>query len=184
MGFSATGLEGGNVELAAFSTMPLPDCRPAAGVSQGAGAQSELDTAEAEKLKSLSPTASDLESRVRSTLAEIFAPGSMPTPAGSPRRAAYVRANGEVVDPAVELRAAIRGLAFLADEFPGFADALGAPASAASSQLTRQYYWMERQVEADNVLALSAELRKRDAKRRSAPTCTSTLPGNTTQCST
>jgi hypothetical protein len=76
----------------------------------------------------------------------------------------YVRVNGEVVDPAVELRNAIRGLAFLADEFPGFVDALGAPASGQNSRLTRQYYWMERRIETDNVLALSAELRRRDAR--------------------
>jgi len=83
---------------------------------------------------------------------------------GLPGVQPYVRANGDVVDPAVELRAAIRGLAFLADAFPGFVDALGAPRSEASSRLVRQYYWMERKVDADNVLALSAELRRRDAQ--------------------
>ena len=124
-----------------------------------------LNTAEAEKLKSLSPTASDLESRVRSTLAEIFAARlSAYARQGLPGVQPYVRVNGEVVNPAVELRNAIRGLAFLADEFPGFVDALGAPTSGPSSRLTRQYYWMERRVETDNVLALSAELRRRDAR--------------------
>ena len=43
-------------------------------------------------------------------------------------------------------------------------DALVAPASGPSSRLTRQYYWMERPIEADSVLALSAELRRRDAR--------------------
>src|SRR5262249_56996497 len=71
------------------------------------------------------------------------------------------RANGEVVNPAVELRNAIRGLAFLADEFPGFVDALGAPTSGPDSRLTRQYYWMERRLETDNVLALSARSEER-----------------------
>ena len=158
-------VEGGSVELAAFSTMPLPDVGRLQELVKAPARNLNLDAAEAAKLKSLSPTASDLESRVRSTLAEIFAARlTAYARQGLAGVKPYVRANSEVVDPAVELRAAIRGLAFLADEFPGFVDALGAPASGASSQLKRQYYWMERRVEADNVLALSAELRKRDAQ--------------------
>ncbi len=123
-----------------------------------------LNTEEAEKLKSLSSTAGDLESRVRSTLAEIFAARlNAYDRQGLPGVQPYVRINGEVVRPADELRNAIRGLAFLADEFPGFVDALGAPTSGPSARLTRQYYWMERQVENDKVLALSTELRMRDS---------------------
>jgi hypothetical protein len=158
-------LGGGSVELAAFSAMPLPDLSRLQELVKAPARNLNLDTAEAEKLKSLSPTASDLERRVRSTLAEILA-ARLNTYArqGLPGVQPYVRANGEVIDPAIELRAAIRGLAFLADEFPGFMDALGAPASEASSPLTRQYYWMERRVDADNVLVLSAELRRRDAR--------------------
>ena len=158
-------LEGGSVELAAFSTMPLPDLGRLQELVKAPARNLNLNTAEAEKLKSLSSTASDLESRVRSTLAEIFAArlGAYARQ-GLPGVQPYVRANGEVVNPAVELRNAIRGLAFLADEFPGFVDALGAPTSGPSSRLTRQYYWMERRVETDNVLALSAELRRRDAR--------------------
>ena len=157
-------LEGGSVELAAFSTMPLPDLGRLQELVKAPARNLNLNTAEAEKLKSLNSTASDLEKRVRSTLAEIFAArlGAYARQ-GLPGVQPYVRANGEVVNPAVELRNAIRGLAFLADEFPGFVDALGAPTSGPSSRLTRQYYWMERRVETDNVLALSAELRRRDA---------------------
>ena len=158
-------LEGGSAELAAFSTMSIPDVGRLQELLKAPAGNLNLDTSEAEKLKSLSSTAGDLESRVRSTLAEIFAARlNAYVRQGLPGVQPYVRANGDVVDPAVELRAAIRGLAFLADEFPGFVDALGAPATAASSRLTRQYYWMERRVEADNVLALSAELRRRDAQ--------------------
>ena len=158
-------LEGGSVELAAFSTMPLPDLGRLQELVRAPARNLNLSTAEAEKLKALSPTASDLESRVRSALAEIFAARlNAYAHQGLSGVQPYVRANGEVVNPAVELRNAIRGLAFLADEFPGFIDALGAPTSGPDSRLTRQYYWMERRLETDNVLALSAELRRRDAR--------------------
>ena len=74
-------LEGGSVELAAFSTMPLPDLGRLQELVKAPARNLNLSTAEAGKLKALSPTASDLESRVRSTLAEILAaPGSVPTP--------------------------------------------------------------------------------------------------------
>jgi len=156
-------LGGGNLELAAFNTMPLPDVGLLQELVRAPARNLNLDSAEAEKLKSLSSAASGLEGRVRATLAEIFAARlNAYARQGLPGVKPYVRANGDVVDPAVELRAAIRGLAFLADEFPGFVDALGAPTSGASSQLTRQYYWMERRVATDSVLALSAELRRRD----------------------
>jgi len=158
-------LEGGSVELAAFSTMPLPDLGRLQELVRAPARNLNLSTAEAEKLKALSPTASDLESRVRSALAEIFAARlNAYALQGLSGVQPYVRANGEVVNPAVELRNAIRGLAFLADQFPGFVDALGAPTSGSDSRLKRQYYWMERRLETDNVLALSAELRRRDAR--------------------
>jgi hypothetical protein len=158
-------LAGGSVELGALSTMPLPDVGRLQEFVKAPARNLNLNTAEAEKLQSLSPTAGDLESRVRTTLAEIFATRlNAYARQGLPGVQPYVRANGEVVSPAVELRNAIRGLAFLADEFPGFVDALGAPASEANSRLTRQYYWMDRRVDNDNVLALSAELRRRDAR--------------------
>jgi hypothetical protein len=66
-------LAGGSVELAAFSTMPLPDLGRLQELVKAPARNLNLNTAEAEKLKSLSSTASDLETRVRSTLAEIFA---------------------------------------------------------------------------------------------------------------
>ncbi len=158
-------LGGGSVELAAFSTMPLPDVGRLSEVIKTPARNLNLDTAEAEKLKSLGATASELESRVRSTLAKILAARlNAYARQGLPGVQPYVRANGKVVDPAVELRNAMRGLAFLADEFPGFVDALGAPASGANSLLTRQYYWMERRVDTHNVLVLSAELRRQDAR--------------------
>ena len=128
-------LEGGSVELAAFSTMSLSDVGRLQEIVKAPARNLNLSTAEAEKLKSLSPTASDLESRVRSILAEIFAARlNAYVRQGLPGVQPYVRANGEVVEPAVELRAAMRGLAFLADEFPGFVDALGAPMNVASSR--------------------------------------------------
>ena len=158
-------LRGGSVELGAFSTMPLPDVGRLQELIKAPGRNLNLSTAEAEQLKSLSTTARDLESRIRSTLAEIFAARlNAYARQGLSGVQPYVRANGKVVDPAVELRNAIRGLAFLADEFPGFVDALGAPPSGANSRLTRQYYWMERRVDADSVLVLSAETRRQDAR--------------------
>lgn len=156
-------LQGGSVELAAFSTMPLPDVGRLQELVKAPARNLNLSTAEAEKLAALGSSASDLQSRVRSTLAEIFAARLN----AYARQALsgvepYVRANGEVVSPAVELRNAIRDLALLNDEFPGFVDMLGAPASGPDSRVARQYYWMERRLETDNVLALSAELRRRD----------------------
>jgi len=158
-------LGGGTAELGAFSTMPLPDVGRLQELVNAPARNLNLSPVEAEKLKSLSPTAKDLDGRVRSTLAEIFAARlNAYAREGLPGVQPYVRANGEVVNPAAELRNAIRGLAFLADEFPGFVDALGAPSSGANSRLTRQYYWMERRVEAGNVLALSAELRRQEPR--------------------
>jgi len=158
-------LGGGSVELAAFSTMPLPDVGRLPKLVKTPARNLNLDAPEAEKLKSLDATAGDLESRVRATVAEILAARlNAYVQQGLPGVQPYVRTNGKVVDPAVELRNAIRGLAFLSDEFPGFVDALGAPASGANSLLTRQYYWMERQVGTHKVLALSAELRRQDAR--------------------
>jgi hypothetical protein len=66
-------LGGGSVELGAFSTMPLPDVGRLQELVKAPGRNLNLSTAEAEQLKSLSTPARDLESRIRSTLAEIFA---------------------------------------------------------------------------------------------------------------
>jgi len=158
-------LEGGSIELAAFGNMSLPDLGRLQELVRAPARNLNLDNTEADKLKALSPTASDLQSRVRSTLAEIFAARlNAYARQGLAGVQPYVRANGEVVNPAVELRSAIRGLAFLADDFPGFVDALGAPGSSSESRLARKYYWMERRLETNNVLALSTELRRRDAR--------------------
>ena len=158
-------LREGSAELAAFSTMLLPDVRRLREIVSAPDRNLNVDTAEAEKLKALDPGANGLEERVRAVLAEIFAARiNAYVRQGFSGVQPYVRANGELVNPAVELRTAVRGLAFLADEFPGFVDSLGASASVASPRLTRQYYWMERKVDSDNVLALSAELRRRDAQ--------------------
>jgi hypothetical protein len=158
-------LREGSVELAAFNAMVLPDTKRLREIVSAPARNLNLDNAEAEKLKALNPGANDLEKRVHTVLAEIFAARiNAYVRQGFSGVQPYVRANGEVVNPAVELRAAVRGLAFLADEFPGFVESLGAPATAVSPRLTRQYYWMERKVDSDNILALSAELRRRDAE--------------------
>ncbi len=124
-----------------------------------------LSKAETEKLKSLSPTSDDLQSRFRTTFAQILSARlNAYVKAGLAGEQSYVRDNGNVVNPAAELRTAIRSLAFLADEFPGFVDALGKPSSSAGSALTQNYYWMERPVDKENVLVLSAEQRQKQAK--------------------
>jgi hypothetical protein len=158
-------LREGSVELAAFSAIPLPDVSRLREIISAPARNLNLDAAEAEKLKALNPAASDLEKRVRAVLAEILAARlNAYVRQGFSGVQPYVRATGELVNPALELRTAVRGLAFFADEFPGFADSLGAPASGTSPRLERHYYWMERRVDADTVLALSAELRRRDAQ--------------------
>lgn len=158
-------LREGSGELTAFNTLRLPDLSRLREIVKAPASNMNLDTTEADKLKGLDPTAGDLEQRVLTVLAEIFSARlNAFVRQGFAGVQPYVRANGESVDPASELRTAVRGLVVLADEFPGFVESLGAPASGAKPQLARQYYWMERRVETDNVLALSAESRRRDAR--------------------
>jgi hypothetical protein len=88
-------LGGGSVELGAFSTMPLPDVGRLQELVKAPQRNLNLNTGEADKLKSLSPTAGDLESRVRSTLAEIFAARlNAYARRGLPGVQPYVRATG------------------------------------------------------------------------------------------
>ena len=68
-----------------------------------------------------------------------------------------MREGGRVVDPRVELRSALASLSFMDGAFPGVLERLAAAGPECS------YYWMERSVERENVLALSAELRTRGA---------------------
>jgi len=158
-------LQGGNAETAAFSTLPLPDSARLQEIVKAPARYLNLNAIEAEKLKSLGPTAGDLQNQVRTALSQILSARlSAYVREGLAGVQPYVRANGEVVSPAAELRSAIRSLSFLAGEFPGFVDGLATPQSAASSALTRNYYWMERSVDKENVLALSAELRRRQAQ--------------------
>ena len=69
----------------------------------------------------------------------------------------YVRESGKVVDPRVELRSALASLSFVPDAFPGVLEQLAAADPECS------YYWMERSIEREQVLVLSAELRTRGA---------------------
>src|SRR5262249_13631979 len=90
------GLEGGSVELAALSPTPLPALGRVPEWVRAPARNPTPSTAEAEKLKALSPTASDLESRVRSALAEIFAARlNAYARQGLSGVQPYVRANGE-----------------------------------------------------------------------------------------
>lgn len=158
-------LQGGSPELAAFNTLPLPDTGRLREIVKAPARYLNLSKAETEKLKSLSPTTDDLQSRFRTTFAQILSARlNAYVKAGLAGEQPYVRDNGNVVNPAAELRTAIRSLAFLADEFPGFVDALGKPSSAAGSALTQNYYWMERPVDKENVLVLSAEQRQQQAR--------------------
>ena len=156
-------LKGGRAELAAFSTMTPPDVSRLREVNKAPAGYLNLSAAEATKLKSVNPKEADLAGRVRTTLAEIFASRvTQYARQGISGIQPYVREKGEVVNPAVELRSAIRSVAFLAGAFPELFDTLGAPATKTAPGLRRDYYWMERRVEAEPVVALSAELRLRE----------------------
>ena len=155
--------QGGRVELAAFSTLPVPDAGRLRDIVKAPARYLNLSKSEAESLKSLATT-DDLQARFRANFGEIMSARlNAYVKQGLTGVQPYVRDNGHVVNPAAELGNAIRSLAFLSDEFPGFVDALGKPSSA-SSALLRNYYWMQRPVDKENVLTLSVEDRKKQAK--------------------
>jgi hypothetical protein len=157
-------LQGGSAELAAFSTLPLPDAGRLQDIVKAPARYLNLNKSETEKLKSLATTTDDLQTRFRSTFGQILAARlTAYVKQGLAGVQPYVRDSGNVVNPAAELGNAIRSLAFLSDEFPGFVDALGRPSSA-SSAVMRNYYWMERPVDKENVLTLSVEERYKHGK--------------------
>ena len=157
-------LQGGRVELAAFSTLPIPDPGRLRDIVKTPARYLNLSKTEAESLKPLATTTDDLQARFRTNFGQILSARlNAYVKQGLTGVQPYVRDNGHVVSPAAELGNAIRSLAFLSDEFPGFVDALGKPSSA-SSALLRNYYWMQRQVDKENVLTLSVEDRQRQAK--------------------
>ena len=142
----------------AFLGLPLPDSTRIADRLKTPRRYLNLSVAEGDRLARLDPKAPNLAGRVRAVLAEMV---------GARLRAyatrgvqgvePYVRENGQVVDPRVELRSALASLSFVHDAFPGFLEQLSARGPE------RRYFWMERSVENEKVLVLSAELRNRGA---------------------
>ena len=158
-------VQGGAAELAAFITLPIPEPSRLRDIVNAPARYMNLSKSEAETLKSLNTITDDLQTRFRAALAQILiARLNAYASHGLAGVQPYVRDNGSVLNPASELSNAIRSLAFLADEFPGFIDTLGRPSGAASSAPVRNYFWMERRVDKENVLALSVEERQRQAK--------------------
>jgi hypothetical protein len=142
----------------AFLDLPLPDSTRIADRLKTPRRYLNLSVAEGDRLARLDPGAPDLAGRVRAVLAEIVGARLRAYAArGVAGVEPYVRENGRVVDPRVELRSAIDSLSFVSDAFPGFLEQLTARGPE------RRYYWMERSVERENVLVLSAELRNRGA---------------------
>ena len=141
----------------AFAALPVPDPGKVAELVKAPRRILNLSVAEGDWLARLDGGGPGAVARVRSTLAEILAARLRAYAAqGLAGVEPYVRQNGQVVDPRIELRAALASLAFTGPEFPGFLDELTAPKAA------RSYYWMERDVDREKVLVLSAELRRRD----------------------
>lgn len=141
----------------AFADLPVPDPGQVAELVKAPRGVLNLSIAEGDWLARLDGAAPGAVARVRKTLAEILAARLRAYAAqGLAGVEPYVREKGQVVDPRIELRAALASLAFTGAEFPGFLDELTAPKAA------RSYYWMERSVEREKVLVLSAELRRRD----------------------
>jgi len=151
-------LRPGASDSPAFAELPLPDPQRIAELLKSPRRSLNLSIAEGDRLARLDRAAPDLAGRVRAALAEIL---------GARLRAyavrgvagiePYVREGGRVVDPRVELRSALASLSFVNEAFPGVLEQLAAAAPGCS------YYWMERSVEQENVLVLSAELRSRGA---------------------
>ena len=157
-------VNGGAAELTAFSTLPIPEPSRLRDIVKAPARYMNLSKSEAETLKSLNTNTDDLQTRFRTAFAQILmARLNAYAKQGVAGVQPYVRDNGSVLNPASEISNAIRSLAFLADEFPGFIDTLGKPSIGASSAV-RNYFWMERRVDKENVLALSVEQRQRQAK--------------------
>jgi hypothetical protein len=151
-------LRPGASDSTAFAELPLPDSKRIAELVKSPRRSLNLSIAEGDRLAQLDRAAPDLAGRARAVLAEILG-ARLRTYAvrGVAGVEPYVREGGRVVDPRVELRSALASLSFMDDAFPGVLKQLAAAGSECS------YYWMERSVEGENVVALSAELRTRGA---------------------
>jgi hypothetical protein len=140
----------------AFADLPLPDPGKLAELLKAPRRIWNLSIAEGEWLARLDGAGPNLAARVRTTLGEILAARLRAYAAqGLAGVEPYVREKGQIVDPRVGLRSALASLAFTREPFPGFLDELTAP------NAPRNYYWMERSVDREKVLVLSAELRRR-----------------------
>ena len=142
----------------AFAELPLPDSKDIAELVKAPRRSLNLSVAEGDRRARLDPAAPDLASRARAVFVEILAARLGAYAArGVGSVEAYVRANGQVVDPRVELRSALASLSFVRGAFPSFLEQLVAPGPECS------YHWMERSVDREKVLVLSAELRTHGA---------------------
>ena len=151
-------LKPGASDSTAFAELPLPDSQRIAELLKSPRRSLNLSIAEGDRLAQLDRTAPDLVGRARVVLAEILGARLRTYAArGVAGIEPYVREGGKVVDPRVELRSALASLSFVNGAFPGVLE----PLAAAGPEC--RYYWMERSVEHENVLALSAELRTRGA---------------------
>jgi hypothetical protein len=151
-------LRPGASDSAAFAELPLPDSKGIVELLKSPRRVMNLSIAEGDRLARLDRGAPDLANRVRAVLAEILGARLRTYAArGVAGVEPYVREGGRVVDPRVELRSALASLSFVHDAFPGLLEQLAAGGPEC------RYYWMERSVERENVLALSAELRTRGA---------------------
>jgi hypothetical protein len=142
----------------AFASLPFPGSENVVELVRAPRRSLNLSVAEGERLARLDPAAPDLPGRARAAFADILA-ARLRSYAGRGVAGVepYVREDGQIVEPRVELRTALASLAFVQREFPGFLDRL----AAGGSDVT--YYWMERTVERMTVLVLPAELRTRGA---------------------
>ena len=145
-------------DSSAFGELPLPDSKRVAELVKAPRRSLNLSVAEADRLARLNPATPDLAGRARNVFADILGARLRTYAArGVAGIEPYVRENGRVVDPRVELRSALASLLFVRNAFPSVLEQIAAPGPECS------YYWMERSVERETVLALSAELRNRGA---------------------
>ena len=162
----------------AFADLPVPDPGKVAELVKAPRRILNLSVAEGKSLARLDGGGPDLVGRVRTVLAGILGARLRAYAAqGLPGVEPYVRENGPGRRPADRAALGARE-----PRVHAVSSSRAFSTSSPAPKTPRSYYWMERNVEREKVLVLSAELRRRAGPRLSAPTSTSTRRASTTRC--
>ena len=119
-----------------------------------------LSSAELASFRAIDPASPDAAAKADAAIVEVLSQRLASfREHGLSGIAPYVRDEGRARNPAAELSEALRSLAFLANEFPGFTDEMRRPpdpGAAASHKL----HWIETAFDGKTVLALSREAQR------------------------